>query len=173
MSRPRPKWAGYKRWGGGSYLKRWRCWWFEMARRGGLWWLQAAPLLLLQPPLLSPVFLSSFFFSSPPVFRSLLGFLLLCFFSFGLSALLCSLSSLLLLPSLFFSLTYVPPVFIGKNRGGTWLGRPLCCLPSTGPPTRGKCGLCASFWRGSWWKQGKEKIFFFPCLARPGEEENP
>jgi len=53
----------------------------------------------------------------------------------------CSVSSSLLL--LFF---LGPPVFIGKNRGGTWLGWPLCCRPkhcprNTSPPsslTRGK-----------------------------------
>jgi hypothetical protein len=36
----------------------------------------------------------------------------------------------------------------------------------------GQVGLVEVFLRESWqWKTGEEKIFFFPCFARPGEEE--
>jgi len=75
---------------------------------------------------------------------------LLCFsffFSASSSSFFCSLSSLLLL-SVFPPLSFFrpPPIFIGKNRGGMWLGRPLCCRPKNCPrntsppssPTRGK-----------------------------------
>jgi hypothetical protein len=51
------------------------------------------------------------------------------------------------------------------------LGRPLCCHPSTAPPTREKWS--ASFWKESVAVIEEEKIFFFPRFARPGEEEDP
>ena len=102
----------------------------------------------------------------------------------------------MLLPSFFLFLLLPPSVFIGKNRGGEktpttpakgvgWSGRPLCSRPRTALGVYpfffyhvvGKWGvLSASFWVGlkkrGREKQGKE-IFFFPCLARPGEEEDP
>jgi hypothetical protein len=65
-------------------------------------------------------------------------------FSFGLQPFffLVSRASLLSCALFFFSSS----VFIGKNRGGTWLGRPLCYRPKNCPrntsppssPTRGK-----------------------------------
>ena len=127
------------------------------------------------------------FFSFLPLFFS--SFFLSVFSSFPF--LLCSFP-------LFFFLLLPPFVFIGKNRGWGWgedpyypyqrgrvVGRPLCSRPRTTLGVHplffyhvaGKWGvLSASFWvvfkkRGRE-KQGKE-IFFFPCLARPGEEEDP
>jgi hypothetical protein len=68
----------------------------------------------------------------------------LCFFFFFFLLSLFSSPPFGLPPSLFFSPP--PPIFIGKNRGGMWLGRPLCCRPKNCPrntsppssPTRGK-----------------------------------
>jgi len=118
-------------------------------------------------------FFSFFFFSFPLFFLSYS----LC----PLSSLFCRLSSLFCyfssLPSLSLSFFFCSPVFIGKNKGDIWTGRTLCCRPSTSPPTRGK--WLASFWKGSasFWKESvavtkEEKIFFFPCFTRPGEEED-
>jgi hypothetical protein len=81
-----------------------------------------------------------------------------------------------------------PSVFIGKTEGRERQGQPMCSRP-------GGCILSvflypveghrsklrqvgyfgsASFWwfwrKREWTKQGR-KIFFFPCLACPGEEE--
>jgi len=124
-------------------------------------------------------------------------FLSLCF------SLLSSSSGLLLLfsffrsfpPLLFFlfclflpspSFLSRPPVFIGKNRGGTWLGWPLCCRPkncprNTSPPsslTRGKLrasggGVGVFLKREMAVIEEKKIFFFFPCFARPGEEGDP
>jgi len=69
-----------------------------------------------------------FFRSSPSLLFSL------CFF-FSVP------SSLSLLSRFFF---FSSPVFIGKNKGETWLGWPLCYLPSTIPPT------CGKFLFGKW-----------------------
>ena len=103
------------------------------------------------------------FFSS----LSLLCFSFSFFFRFSVPSLFCSLSSILLSFSLvsllYFFICSAPHVFIGKNRGGTWLGRPLCRRPSTAPPTRGKfffgqVGLVDVFLREKWWwKTEKEK----------------
>jgi len=84
--------------------------------------LQQPAMLLLLPPLSS-------------VFCYFICFFFFFFSIFSLSLFFSSLpSSLPLLSRFFFS----SPVFISKNRGETWLGRPLCCCPSTTPPTRGK-----------------------------------
>jgi len=53
------------------------------------------------------------------------------------------------------------------------MGRPLCCRPSTVRPTRGKWLVSRRLFEG-WMavtEEGK-KISFFPCFARPGEEED-
>jgi hypothetical protein len=113
------------------------------------WWLAVAAAALVFFFSLSPLFFVLFFlsvFSAFPLLLSLFYYplLLTCF------------------PSLFFHL-FCPHVFIGKNRGGTWLGRPLCRRPSTAPPTRGKfffgqVGLVDVFLREKWWwKTEKEK----------------
>jgi hypothetical protein len=105
------------------------------------------------------------------------------FFRFSVPSLFCFLSSLLLSFSLvsllYFFVCSAPHVFIGKNKGGTWLGRPLCRRPSTAPPKRGKFFFWASgvgrrlFEREMVVENRERKIFFFPCFARTGEEENP
>jgi hypothetical protein len=85
-----------------------------------------------------------------------------------------------------------PPIFIGKNRGRD--GRGGHCSASPGPSKgcvpsvfhRPVVGHRSEFmqvglWSTSFWcfqrkkekKVGEKKIFFFPCLARPGEEEDP
>jgi len=103
--------------------------------------LQRPAMLLLLPPLSSVFcyFICFFFF----LFFDLLSL----FSSLSLSLFFSSLPSSLPLMSRFF---FSSLVFISKNRGETWLGRPLCCCPSTTPPTRGKflfgkCGWSASF----------------------------
>ena len=152
--------------GGASWWRRcWRQNGGGSRRRSSLF----SPLLLCIFFSFLPLFFSSFFLS---VFNS---------FPF----LLCS--------SLSFFLLLPPSVFIGKNRGGEktpttptkGVGWPLCSRPRTALGVHplffyhvaGKWGvLSASFWVGlkkrGREKQGKE-IFFFPCLARPGEEEDP
>jgi len=120
-----------------------------------------------------------FCYSSVSLFFFVLFDPLLYSFLFSFSTLLCT---------FFFVL---PPVFIGKNRGRTWLGRPLCCRPTTArgahsllfsPPcgrprvkgyTSGAMvGVFLMLLRErSRWKQRKKQIFFFPCFSRPGEEE--
>jgi len=121
----------------------------------------------------SSVFFLSFSSRFPCSFSLILSALSLLFsvvsLLFFVISLLCPLSR-----CLFF---FCSPVFIGKNKGDIWTGRTLCCRPSTSPPTRGK--WLASFWKGSasFWKESvavtkEEKIFFFPCFTRPGEEED-
>jgi len=90
-----------------------------------------------------PLFFSLFF-----LFLLLLFFLPFFLFGFSFSFLPLRVFFFFFLsvfpPSPFFFL--IPPVFIGKNRGGTWLGRPLCCHPKNCPrntsppssPTHGK-----------------------------------
>ena len=84
-----------------------------------------------------PFFFLCFFLLS--LFLCFLLFLLffclsLFFHSFWSSPLF---SSALVLPSLVPPFLFVlPPVFIGKNRGRTWLGRPLCCRPTTAQGAR-------------------------------------
>jgi hypothetical protein len=140
----------------------------------------AVAVLVATPPLCFSFssFLSVFLFFLP------LQVFFFFFLSFGLSPLsffFCSVSSSLLL--LFF---LGPPVFIGKNRGGTWLGWPLCCRPkncprNTSPPsslTRGKLrasggGVGVFLKREMAVIEEKKIFFFFPCFARPGEEGDP
>jgi len=106
-------------------------------------------------------FFPCFFFSSSFFFlflslRSLLSIPILLLSSFSLS-----LSFFLALPS---------PVFIGKKQGRERTGRPLCCRPSN---TRKALGYVGVFLKGKMAVTEEEKIFFFPCFARPGEEEDP
>ena len=132
-----------------------RRWWFAVA--GG------AVLLLSLSPLFFSLLCFFFLFSASP-----LSFLFFLFSS--LPSLLCS--------CFFFG----PPIFIGKNKRGTWLGWTLCYHPknysrNTSPPssrTRGK--LRASgvnvFFKREIAVTGRQ-IFFFPYFACPGEEEDP
>jgi len=83
MPKSRQHQHGNKRWGGGSYLKRWRCWWFVMARCGGQRWLQAVLLLLLPLHLLFFFSFLYFFFFFP--------FILLFSLFSTLSSLFCAL----------------------------------------------------------------------------------
>jgi len=140
----------------------------------------------------SSLFFFLFFFSvfscslSLPLFSSFLAILL----SLSLSLFFCSFqssplcSSVLVLPSLMPPLLFCPPVFIGKNRGGMWLGRPLCCHPTTAwgarsllfSPPRGRPrvrGYTSGVMVGVFlmllrdrnrWKQRKKKSFFSPVL---------
>jgi len=112
MPKSRQHRHGNKRWGGGSYLKRWRYWWFVMARCGGQRWLQAVLLLLL------PLHLLFFFFS---VFFLFLSFSPLFPLFSTLSSLFCAL--------LLYSLCL--PCIYRKNRADTWIGRSLCSRPTT------------------------------------------
>ena len=115
-----------------------------------------------------------FFFSS---FSVLSPFSLYSLLSFPLSSLFCFFSPLLFSRAL--------PCIYRKNRGERGRGRPLCnhpknCPRNTSPPsspTRGK--LRASGVGQRLFKRelavenrGRKKIFFFPCFARPGEEED-
>ena len=113
------------------------------------------------------LFLSSFLFF---LFSSLFHVLSLSR-SFGLSLLFCSRSPF------FFPF----PCFYKQKQGReTWMGRPLCCRPSTVRPTRGKWLVSRRLLEGrrrlfEGWMAVKEegkKIFFFPYFTRPGEEED-
>jgi hypothetical protein len=105
-------------------------------------------------------FFPCFFFSS-------------CFFSFLSLGCLLSIPILLLSSfslSLSFFLALPSPVFIGKKQGRERTGRPLCCRPSNTWKALGYVGV---FLKGKMAVTEEEKIFFFPCFARPGEEEDP
>ena len=129
------------------------CWGAEGGRGGG-----ASPFSS------SPSSASFFFLPLPLLCSSLVLF-------FGLS-----------LPSLlgpFFSFPF--PCFYRQKQGReTSLGRPLCCRPSTVRPTRGKWLVSRRLLEGrrrlfeGWMAVTEEgrRIFFFPCFARPGEEED-
>jgi len=145
-----------------------RCYWGAEGGRGG----GASP----SPS--SPSSASFFFlFFSSFLFSSLL---------FSLPSPLCSslvLFSLFSWSPLFFpgSCFFISPVFIEKQ-GRDTAGAPLCCRPSTARPTRGKLlgkwvslvNIFLMLLRGrKSVKTGGRKIFFFPCLARLGEEEDP
>ena len=132
------------------------------------------------------LFLCFFLLSlSLPLFSSFLAILLsLSFFFFCSfqSSPLCS--SVLVLPSLVPPFLLCPPVFIGKNRGGTWPGWPLCCRPTTAwgarsllfSPPRGRprvrgyisgvmVGVFLMLLRErSRWKQREKKSSFSPVL---------
>jgi len=121
--------------------------------------------------------LSSFIF-----FFSCYSSVSLSFFCSFQSSPLCS--SILVLPSLMPPFLLCPPVFIGKNRGGTWPGWPLCCRPITAwgarslffSPPRGRprvrgyisgvmVGVFLMLLRErSRWKQRKKKSSFSPVL---------
>jgi len=105
---------------------------------------------------------------SSPVFSSLL--LFFSFFSLGslLSVPILLLSSFSL--SLSFFLALPSPIFIGKKQGRERTGRPLCCRHSN---TWKALGCVGVFLKGKMAVIEEEKIFFFPCFARPGEEEDP
>ena len=117
-----------------------------------------------------------FLLSLSSIFHSLL-----CFFFF-----FCFQSSPSLLPSLFsspFSSLLVSPVFIGKNRGEIWTGRPLCSRPSTTLGTTilpflqhvesfGQIGLVGVFLRERWWwKTEEEKSSSSPTLRVQGKKK--
>jgi len=112
----------------------------------------------------------------------------LLYFSFSslLFFFFCFQSSPSLLPSLFsspFSSLLVSPVFIGKNRGEIWTGRPLCSRPSTTLGTTilpflqhvesfGQIGLVGVFLRERWWwKTEEEKSSSSPTLCVQGEKK--
>jgi len=94
----------------------------------------------------SSFFLCVFFF-----LRCLFFFHFLSFSSRLLSSLLSSLSSVLSLSRSLglslFSFFFPFPCFYRQEQGReTWLGRPLCCCPSTAPSTSGNWVVSASFW---------------------------
>ena len=102
---------------------------------------------------LSFLFLSSFLFF---LFSSLFHVLSLSR-SFGLSLLFCSRSPF------FFPF----PCFYKQKQGReTWMGRPLCCRPSTVRPTRGKWLVSRCLFKG-WMavtEEGKKISFFLLSL---------
>jgi len=93
-----------------------------------------------------------FLLSLSSVFCSLLCYIFFFFFQpspslfSSFSSLLCPLSSIFSPfsrpPFLFF-----PPIFIGKNRGGTWPGQPLCCRPSNTWKVLGCVGIFLMLFR--------------------------
>ena len=114
---------------------------------------------------------------------------LFCFSSFSslllLLLLLCPLSSILfslgsspssLFSFFFFFLLFLPCFYRRKTGGGTSWWWPVCCRPSNTWKVVGKwcpCfGVFLSKRRKEIRRKGEEKIFFFPCLACPGEEED-
>jgi len=122
-----------------------------------------------------------FFFSLSSVFRSLLRFFSS---SFGLPLLFSLLSLLFSALSFLFPphFSRALPVFIGKTgeieaRGGHYAIAPKIARGTHLPLLQhvesfGQVGLVDVFLRESWqWKTEEEKIFFFPCFARPGEEK--
>ena len=150
-----------------------------MACCGGRWWLQAVDSFF---PLVFPcfsLFFFFFFFSCSSNLSSSLGLLVFSFFrSFPLSF---SCSPFVLSPS----------VFIGKTEGERGRGDhcaatsqpPKWCIPSVflylvvghrSELRQVGCFGSASFW---WFGRKRERVkqgrkdFFFPCLARPGEQE--
>ena len=101
-----------------------------------------------------------------------------CFFFFFFSALSLLFSSISVpLPSVFsfFFLLFLPCFYRRKTGGGTSWWWPVCCRPSNTWKVVGKwcpCfGVFLSKRRKEIRRKGEEKIFFFPCLACPGEEE--
>ena len=108
--------------------RRWR----RRGKKADLWWLTVL-LAAVEVPAITVLTISS------PVF--------FCFFVSSSVFPFFSLGSLLFIPilllssfslSLSFFLALPSPVFIGKKQGRERMGRPLCCRPSTAPPTRGK-----------------------------------
>ena len=146
---------------------RWLCYWRRQAAvlvvHGG-WRCCFSSLSLLY-----------FSFSSLLLFSSSFGLPLL----FSLLSLLFSALSFLFPPICLV----LSPVFIGKTGEIEAGGGPYAATPKTARGTHllpllqhvesfGQVGLVEVFLRESWqWKTGEEKIFFFPCFARPGEEE--
>jgi len=115
------------------------------------------------------------------VFHSLLRFFSS---SFGLPLLFSLLSLLFSALSFLFPphFSRALPVFIGKTgeieaRGGHYAIAPKIARGTHLPLLQhvesfGQVGLVDVFLRESWqWKTEEEKIFFFPCFARPGEEK--
>ena len=118
--------------------------------------------------------------------------LLCCFFSFLLLLLFCFFllsfpflfSSFLLCPlsfsPFFFLFSSVLPCFYRQKQGGTIVvGRPLLAAPPLFVQRIKRRQVGIEWWASYCAKTGKEvrrkgrrKIFFFPCLARPGEEED-
>jgi len=161
--------------GDASVVQRWPtvARWFQRCRQ--CWWQLLCFFFFLSPyfSLLSSSSGLLFFF-----FFGLITLLpLLSLLSFPLSSLFCFFSPLLFSRAL--------PCIYRKNRGERGRGRPLCnhpknCPRNTSPPsspTRGK--LRASGVGQRLFKRelavenrGRKKIFFFPCFARPGEEED-
>ena len=138
----------------------WRCWRFAVA--GGF------PSLSLSSVFFCFLLCGSFFFFFFCVLPSLsfpLSLLSLLFFSPSLGSFFCV-----------FFVSALPCIY-RKTGEGNVLGRPLLAAPST---TFQQIKSQASGWlRASYCvkhgkeirRKGEEKIFFFPCLARPGEEE--
>jgi len=130
----------------------------------GLQWLAVLLLLILLPPLFFFPFFCTFF----------LFFLVSSFLP----------PSLLLSLFFFFSPFFFNPLFPcfyrQKTRERDW-GGAVCCRPSnTWKVFMGKWGWSASFWEGvdvflkrEMAVTEEEKIFFFPCVVHPGEEEDP
>ena len=145
-----------------------------MANGGAM--VPAVPAVLVAAPLFFLLSSSSgllFFF-----FFGLITLLpLLSLLSFPLSSLFCFFSPLLFSRAL--------PCIYRKNRGERGRGRPLCSHPKNCPrntsppssPTRGKLrasGVGQRLFEREMAveNRGRKKIFFFPCFARPGEEED-
>ena len=119
----------------------------KKGRRADLWWLLSLAEMLEATDSGTGDGAGGSRWSAVALFFPFLS--LLCFSFFSLLLLLLF-SALSLLFSSFrsspLSFFFAPPIFIGKNRGGMWLGRPLCCRPKNCPrntsppssPTRGK-----------------------------------
>jgi len=129
------------------------------------WWLAVAAAALVFFFSLSPLFFVLFFlsvFSAFPLLLSLFysPLLLTCF------------------PSLFFHL-FCPPCFYRKKQGRDMAGAATVPSPLHRPSNTWKVFFWASgvgrrlFEREMVVENRERKIFFFPCFACTGEEENP
>jgi len=120
-------------------------------------------------------------FSSLSLLYSVFSFcfsLLLLFSAFFSCLSLLFILSVPLFPP-FFVLFPFPCFYRQKQGRETWLRRPLCCRPSTALQHM-KSGLCRRLFEGvgifleglrAVTEEGR-KIIFFPCFARPGEEDD-
>jgi len=133
-----------------------------------------------------------FFFSSSMFFFSALSPFLVFFFGSSDFFSFFSFPSLIRASPLLLFFLLSSPIFIGKNRGRDGRGghcsaspRPSKgCVPSVfHRPVVGHRSefMQVGLWSTSFWcfrrkrekKVEEKKIFFFTCLARPGEEEDP
>jgi hypothetical protein len=149
-------------------------------------------------PLPSPLVFSSPLFFSLVFFSFLFFFVFLLFFLFFFLFFL-SLGFFVLFPPFFFRVSCLPCIYRGEKEtytptqsmaqrcrvdGAATVQPPLYHPRDTSPPltlTRGKLcrwrvpgrRLFGSSGEGKAVRNKGDKIFFFPCFARPGEEEDP